>query len=183
MAGVSTITQTATAVTYRIDRGDTIVETGGAWDAFAAANGGVAPVLGRPLWQFVAGTDVRGIWELMLRRVRTTGEPLSFLYRCDAPGLVRVLRMELRPAPDDSVTFVSTVVGERVAAALSGNWSTGSARALVTVCGWCARVRVDGDWQPPEHAVGRLGLLDDRQPPLSHGVCGTCVRELRSGWA
>ena len=166
-----------TAVVYRIDSSDRIVETGGAWDAFAAANGGLGTVTGRPLWHFVAGEDVRAVWALLVRRARTKGEPVSFLYRCDAPGLARVLRMELRPHPDDSITFVSTPVREEPARTFAG--SRGAGRT-VSVCGWCARVRVGNVWVPPEQAAERLGLLDDEQPRLSHGVCDTCARELRS---
>jgi len=170
-----------TAVVYRIDRSDQIVETGGAWDAFAQANGGLGTVTGSPLWDFVDGDDVRAIWSLLLRRTRTKGEPITFLYRCDAPGLARVLQMELRPHRDDSVTFTSTIVREDAGRTFAGRWETATTSgATVTVCGWCARVAVGGAWAPPEQAAELLGLLEDEQPRLSHGVCDTCARDLRS---
>jgi hypothetical protein len=170
----------ATPVSYRIDRTDSILETGGAWDDFARANGGVPGVIGQPLWHFVAGADVRAVWSLLLSRVRTKGEPISFFYRCDAPGVARVLQMELVPSRDGSVTFRSTQLRTAEARTFSGRSDTGSNRGLVSVCGWCARVHVGDTWAPPEQAAQLLGLLDDEQPRLSHGVCDTCARELRA---
>ncbi len=170
-----------TAVTYRIDAHDVIVETGGAWHDFARVNGGLPPVLGRPLWHFVSGQDVRAVWALLLRRARTTGRPIDFLYRCDAPGLARVLRMELLPAPDDSLTFRSTQIRTAPATTLAGRRDTGSARAELVVCGWCARVRVDDGWLSADRAVELLGLVEERPRRLSHGICDACARELRSG--
>src|SRR6266852_7911105 len=77
----------ATAVLYRIDGADVLTDVSGAWDEFARGNGGIGQVVGRPLWHFVTGTEVRAVWSQMLRRVREVGGPLAFLYRCDAPGL------------------------------------------------------------------------------------------------
>lgn len=167
------------AVLYRIDRHDTIAETGGAWDAFARVNGGVPPAVGRPLWHFIAGKDVRATWALLLRRVREGRIPVVFLYRCDGPGVRRLMQMELLADRIGSVQFRSTTVSITETDTLSGRWETGSVRDTVLVCGWCGRVHA-GDWVQPGQAIGLLGLHESRQPRLSHGICESCAAELRS---
>lgn len=157
-------------VRYRIDEGDRIVATGGDWDAFAAENGGVPPVVGRPLWDFVAGEDVGAVWQLLLRRARTSGRPVIFTYRCDGPGQLRVLRMRLVADERGGVEFDSTLVEEMPASVLSGVWRTG-APATLTVCGWCGRARRDDRWVEPD-AV--LALESVAPPLLSHGICADC---------
>src|ERR1700704_5866909 len=79
-----------TAVLYRIDGADVLTEIGGAWDDFARVNGGIGQVVGRPLWHFVTGQEVRAVWSQLLHRVREQGGPLVFLYRCDGPGTRRL---------------------------------------------------------------------------------------------
>jgi hypothetical protein len=164
------------AVLYRIDGSDTIVEVGGDWDEFARANGGVGDVVGRPLWQFVSGDDVSAVWRLMLRRVRSATGPLAFLYRCDAPGVRRLLQMELLGEDDGFVAFRSTLVSTAVEPTYTGTWTKSS--GTVAVCGWCARVRLEDRWVQPEEVSYALGLTGDRDTQLSHGVCETCAREL-----
>jgi hypothetical protein len=165
-------------VLYRIDRHDTIVETGGAWDDFARANGGVPPAVGRPLWHFIAGRDVRATWALLLRRVREGRSPVAFVYRCDAPGLRRLMQMELLADRSGAVAFRSTAVNVTRTQTVTGRWETDSARETVLVCGWCARVHA-GEWVQPEQAIDLLEL-SERQPRLSHGICDSCAGELRS---
>lgn len=167
-------------VSYRVDQHDFIVEVGGAWDEFAAANRGMPPVVGRRLWHFVAGADVRAVWALLLRRVRTTGEPLAFLYRCDAPGLRRLMQMQLLPERDGSVRFHSTQVRALPGPTFNGRWEAGTTHPATTVCGWCARVEDEGVWVAPETALQRLGLGEGQAVRLTHGICVTCAAELRS---
>jgi hypothetical protein len=170
----------ATTVAYRIDEDDVIVETAGAWDDFADANGGVPAVVGRPLWQFVAGADVQAVWQLLLRRVRATEESLAFLYRCDAPGITRLLQMELLPEPGGAIEFRSSQVRVLPGTTFDGRWEPGTAHETTTVCGWCARVSVDEGWWSPDAAIERLGLAAGAYPRLSHGICTSCESELRS---
>jgi hypothetical protein len=169
----------ATAVLYRIDGADVLIEVGGSWDEFARANGGIGQVVGRPLWHFVTGTEVRAIWSQMLRRVREVGGPLAFLYRCDGPGMRRLTQMELLADSDGYVAFRSTQIKAARAATYLGRWEQGTCRDAVVVCGWCARVHLE-EWVPAEEAAAELGLEGGRAARLSHGVCDTCARELRA---
>lgn len=169
----------ATAILYRIDGADVLTDAGGGWDEFARANGGIGQVVGRPLWHFVTGTDVRAVWSLLLRRVREVGGPLAFLYRCDAPGVRRLMQMELLADSDGYVAFRSTQIKAASVDTYVGRWEQGTCRDAIVVCGWCARVQLDS-WVSPEQAAAELGLTGGRAARLSHGVCETCARELRA---
>ena len=46
---------------------------------------------------------------------------------------------------------------------------------LVTMCGWCRRVELDGEWVLAPHAA--LSAIDTRCT-LSHSICPRCVAEL-----
>ncbi|HEY6961692.1 MAG TPA: hypothetical protein VI408_07370 [Gaiellaceae bacterium] len=168
-----------TAVGYSIDADDVIVAVGGAWHTFAQANGGPVNVVGCSLWDFVSGRDVEAIWQLLLRHVRGTATPLTFLYRCDAPRVRRLMQMELSPEGRGGVAFCSRPVAVQKATTFSGDWSGGDLQTVV-VCGWCGRVHTD-DWVTPDHAVMQLGLTrpDSSWPALTHGICASCARQLR----
>jgi hypothetical protein len=168
----------ATAVLYRIDRADVLTDVGGAWDEFARANGGIGNVVGRPLWHFVTGTNVRAAWSQLLRRARGLEVPLAFLYRCDGPGVRRLMQMEIL-AEDGFVAFCSTQIKAARADTYVGRWEQGTYRDAVVVCGWCARVQLEA-WVAPEEAAAELGLTGGRPARLSHGLCETCARELRA---
>ena len=60
-------------VSYTIDSSDVIVEVHHAWFDFAHGNDAadlVAAAVGRPLWSFIAGATVRGVYKDLLQRVR-----------------------------------------------------------------------------------------------------------------
>lgn len=53
---------------------------------------------------------------------------------------------------------------------------------LITMCAWCRRVEIDGDWLPAPRAA--LTAIDALYT-LSHSICPTCTavstRQLRAG--
>jgi hypothetical protein len=46
---------------------------------------------------------------------------------------------------------------------------------LITMCGWCRRVQLDGEWVMAPHAA--LSAIDARCT-LSHSICPVCAAEL-----
>ena len=159
-------------VTYEIDAEDTIVAVGGAWE-------GPPDVVGDSLWEYVHGDDVRAIWELLLRRARGGEAPLLVPCRCDAPGVRRLMQMELAPLPGGGVAFRSRQVYAWRAPTLVGQWRPAEEDAALIVCGWCGRVHAD-EWISPDAALDRIGIdWDARAPQLSHGICPGCAGELR----
>ena len=49
------------------------------------------------------------------------------------------------------------------------------AEDTLTMCGWCDRFEVDGEWVEVEEAALRLELFNRSElPVLSHGICPDC---------
>jgi hypothetical protein len=47
--------------------------------------------------------------------------------------------------------------------------------STLTMCGWCDRFEVDGEWVEVEEAARRLELFNRPElPALSHGICPDC---------
>lgn len=171
-------------VCYAIDEDDRLIRFNAAWTAFAEANRGrglsPAELTGRPLWNSIADATTVHLYQTMVARVRGGGPPVHFHFRCDAPRLRRLLRMEI--ARDDSaVLFTVTPVSEqaRPVVAILDHDLPRSER-LLTMCGWCKQAQAaDDEWIEIEQAVDRLGLFQAPMPPrVTHGVCPSCYRTL-----
>ena len=173
----------ASTIVYRIDAADVLTEVGGAWDEFARANGDLGTVVGRPLWHFVSGEDVCAAWALLLRRARAAGRPITFTYRCDAPGLRRLMEMELESGDGGAVTFRSRQLRTTVAPTYNGRWEPPGSHDPVVVCGWCAHVLRGSRWRAAEEATDALGFAGGQPVQLTHGICDTCEQELRTACA
>ena len=175
-------------VSYEVDAADLIVAVGGDWDAFALAN--EAPelahgaVLGRSLWEFVAGIQPRHIFGHLLTAARGRPQPVVVTANCDSPALRRCLRLTLAGRPAGSVRVESVVVAEEPRAPLDLLARTAKRdRNLITMCSWCNSVRLpQGEWVTIERAVDELRLLrDPHYPALTHGICAACESRLAGG--
>ena len=168
------------AVSYEINAHDTITALGEEWIPFALAND--APelahgVVGRSLWDFIAGAATRHIYSELLTRVRE-GRHVAFPFRCDSPSLFRLMSMSMRSIGLGAVRFETElqVWGLRAVAPVV------SLPATIRVCSWCLRVQVDREWRQPEFALARLDAVMNAEPPLiSHGACPTCTEALLRG--
>lgn len=166
-------------VRYWIDRGDRIVAVNDAWDAFAEANR--TPhlvkdkIVGQSIWDSISDLTTRELYAALLTQVRA-GRRVEFGFRCDSPALRRDMRMALT-AEGDRVAFESRVVSVSPRAT-QPIWDAAQLRGsdLLTVCGWCKRVRVGPQWLEAEVAIPVLGLFQSRaMPQLTHGMCADCV--------
>jgi len=168
---------------YRVDAGDAITWVGPGWLEFARDNDAPelepSSLLGRPLRTWVAGSSVWQLYALLLQRVRLTGRPLTFAFRCDAPALRRFLTMTMTPLAEHGIEFdsVLTRAESRTPVPLLDRRLARSER-FVTLCSWCKRVKVaEGDWREIEAAVEPLRLFGTvARPMLTHGICPSCVR-------
>jgi hypothetical protein len=175
---------TGNTITYEIDGDGIVVECGGAWDAFARANGApgvtAAHVVGRPIWDFVAGSSTQQLWhELLAGARRRRGVVIPF--RCDAPDRRRYLVMTIEPRAGRTLLLASAVAREEARPAQP--WlDPGVARTEDTVvsCSWCRRFAVDDAWLEVEDAVARAALLEGVTPSISHGVCPRCAETIVS---
>ena len=172
-------------IAYRIDRLDRIVEVDDAWRAFAVAND--APelagdsIVGRPLWDFIAGSETRQLWHELLDRVRT-GVTADVSLRCDSPGRRRRLDLQLVPLQDGGVQFRATVAGAEDRAPVELLDSLYADGTPIRVCGWCRRVDVDG-YVEVEEAIARLGLLEQDMRPVTHTLCPDCAATIHAQMA
>ncbi|MDE3155351.1 MAG: hypothetical protein KGN76_09620 [Acidobacteriota bacterium] len=169
-------------IVYHVDAADRIVWLGDAWTPFARENDapGLTPdvLLHHPLQAWVSGLAIWNLYALLLQKVRRTGEPVSFPYRCDGPALRRFLTMTLSSLPGGGVAFTSQLirVEPRAPVALLDTRRARSPQ-FVTLCSWCKRAKLSGGrWGEVEEAVADLRLFADQPPPaLTHGICRPCA--------
>jgi hypothetical protein len=173
---------TEKTVTYRLDQSGVVIECGGAWDEFASTNGGAevtaAHIVGRPIWDFVAGSSTQQLWHELLEAARLRGG-LVIPFRCDAPDRRRYMVMTIEPQGDGTLLLASAVAREEARAPQP--WlepSVERTAEMVLACSWCRRFLVDDAWLEVEEAVGRSGLLEGATPLISHGICPTCAETL-----
>ena len=126
---------------YCLDERDRIVEIGGDWDHFARENGAedlVAPsVIGMPLRRFIAGDVTRMFVDAMLARVRLTGRPALIPYRCDSPGIKRMMEMSLTSIGKGLVSEHRILSEQRMFSALAFAAAEGRADGWVRRCSMC----------------------------------------------
>lgn len=175
---------TVEALSYAIDHEDRLIRLDPGYYRFAEENGwdGAGDSLGRSLWDFVAGQEMRKLQRMLLRRLRDEVRRVELPFRCDGPGVRR--EMDIRIAADGSgraVLFSARLRSEErrdPEQPLLDPRAPRGARTL-TMCGWCDRFEVDGEWVAVEEAAARLGLFDREElPAISHGVCPRCSATL-----
>jgi hypothetical protein len=172
------------ALVYRIDANDRLWHVGEGWDAFAAENG--APqltrerVLGRFIFDFIAGRETQHLYGILLGRARAGMAGLHFPFRCDSPDRRRFLTMQLRRFGDTGVEFECTLdrIEPRIPIMMLDPRIARSDE-LIRMCSWCKRVEVTQDrWQDLESAIAELDLFrSEPLPQITHGICRRC-REL-----
>lgn len=164
-----------------VDSQDIIIAVNDAWLTFAQEN--ETPqltrdaVIGRPLWNFIAGMETHQIYQLLMRQVRQSQERIVFTFRCDSPDMRRYLWMEIVPAPDRKIEFRNYLLREEPRRHVRLLDVTAQRNIeLLHMCSWCSRVWCDEGWQPVEDAVKILGLFGLTElPQITHGICPDCA--------
>jgi len=119
---------------------------------------------------------------MLLRRVRGELRSVDLPFRCDGPDVRR--EMDIHIAAQSSGRFV--LFSARLRAEdqreqfqpLLAAKTPRSGRKL-TMCGWCDRFLVGGEWVEVEEAAARLGLFQlAEMPAIGHGVCPDCTELL-----
>lgn len=174
-----------TALTYRIDSADRIIDVNDAWAVFAVANSGehlLPPgVLGSALFAAISDASTREVYRLLLQRVRKDRTPLRFRFRCDGPRQRRLLQMTVSGSTDNVVAFSTLLIAstKRPAVRLI-DAAQPRTDALLRVCGWCMRVAMPDDrWTEVGQAIAVMGLLEQPSlPQITHGMCPRCFETL-----
>jgi hypothetical protein len=172
---------TVEALSYAIDDQDRLIRLDEGYYRFAEENGwdGAGASLGRLLWDFVAGNDVRKLQRLLLRRVRDELRDVELPFRCDSPKLRR--EMDVQITADRSgrvVLFVARLRSEEPRPEPQPLFDPSVPRDdddFLPMCAWCDRFLVEGEWVEVEEAAKRLELFRRSElPTLDHSVCPQC---------
>jgi len=176
---------TVETLSYAIDDQDRLIKVDDGYYRFAAENGwnGADASLGRSLWDFVAGHDVKKLQRLLLRRVREGVRDVELPFRCDGPDVTR--EMDIRIAADSTgrvVLFSARLREEEEREEPQPLFDADAPRDegdFLQMCAWCDRFLVEGEWVEVEEAAKRLELFRRREMPvLDHGICPECSGQL-----
>lgn len=174
------------ALSYAIDDQDRLIRLDQGYYAFAEENGwhGAGASLGRSLWDFVAGDDVKRLQRLLLRRIRAGVRDVELPCRCDGPDVRREMNVRIAAGRSGRVVlFSARVRSEEERDEPQPLLDPGAPREVgsLTMCAWCDRFLVDGEWVEVEEAAKRLQLFRRSSlPTLDHGVCPRCSAILRA---
>jgi hypothetical protein len=173
------------ALSYAIDEQDRLIRVDDGYYRFAAENGwaDAGDSLGRSLWDFVAGHEVKKLQRLLLRRVREGVRGVELPFRCDGPEVTR--EMDIRIAADKSgrvVMFSAKLRAEEEREEPQPLFDPSVPRDngdFLPMCAWCDRFLVEGEWVEVEEAAKRLELFRRSElPELDHGICPQCSGQL-----
>ncbi len=168
------------ALSYAIDEQDHLVKVDEGYYSFAAENGWAeaGTSLGRSLWDYVAGEEMRKLQRMLVRRVRDEVGDVKLPFRCDGPGVRREMDIRIAARPGGrAVLFSARLRSEEEREIPQPLLDPGTPRGTDTLgmCGWCDRFEVDGEWVEVEEAARRLELFNRPElPALSHGICPQC---------
>lgn len=175
---------TATALSYAIDEHDHLVRVDEGYYRFAEENGWgeAGSSLGRSLWDYVAGSDLKKLQRLLVRRVRDEVGNVELPFRCDGPGVRREMSIRIVARPGGRVVLFSARLRSEQAREIPQllfDLTAPRGEEVVPMCGWCDRFEVDGEWVEVEEAARRLELFNRSElPALSHGICPDCSEML-----
>jgi len=168
------------SLSYAIDEHDHLVKVDEGYYRFAEENGwtDAGASLGRSLWDYVAGEDLKKVQRLLLRRIRDEVGEVELPFRCDGPNVRREMDVRIKAGRGGRAVLFSAKVRleearERPQPLLDPAASRGP--ETLAMCGWCDRFEVEGEWVEVEEAARRLELFDrPDMPVLSHGICPEC---------
>jgi len=168
------------ALSYAVDEHDHLIRLDEGYHRFAGENGWAeaGASLGRRLWDYVAGAEMRNLQRLLVRRIRDEVGDVELPCRCDGPGVRREMNIRIVARPGGRVVLFSARLRSEQARDLPQPLlDPGVPRGEDTLgmCGWCDRFEVDGEWVEVEEAAKRLELFNrPRLPAVSHGICPEC---------
>ena len=164
-----------------VDSSNAIVSVNDNWLSFAEENdphfADPLVVQGCPLNEFITDAETRHLYDCLMQRVRTDGKPVTVPYRCDSPDCRRFMEVDLSPAEDGGVRFLSRIVRlePRPTVALMTP-TVQHSNDLLSMCSWCKKVKLPANgYTEVEDAVDKLSLFaSEVLPHLTHGCCPQC---------
>lgn len=169
---------------YELDEGDRLIAVSPDWDTFAHENDApenvASAVLGRPLWEFIAGAETEDLLRRIINVVRTRSRAVDVPFRCDSPGILRHMRFHAAPAGNNGVRITTHLLRELAADGMHAELRRPRASWMVAMCSWCNAIRLDdGAWVEVDDGVARLRLFDTAHAPaVTHTICDTCLESI-----
>ncbi len=173
------------SIQYTIDSADQIRFINEAWLQFACQNDGAhlnrAFVIGKSLWDFIEGEDLKHLYTQIFRIVRTKHHTMVFRFRCDSPACRRYFLMTLSPLLESSLMISTHAIREELrepVALLDPEMEKGE--PFLRVCSWCVKACLPTDeWAELEEANEQMDLLGRKVVPrLTYGICPECQRTI-----
>ncbi len=171
---------TTEALSYAIDEHDRLVKVDQGYYRFAEENGWAeaGTSLGRSLWDYVAGEEMRKLQRMLVRRIRDEVGSVELPFRCDGPEVRREMDIRIVARPGGrAVLFSARLRSEEEREEPQPLLDPAAPRGeeVLAMCGWCDRFEVEGEWVEVEEAARRLELFARPElPALSHGICPNC---------
>ena len=165
-----------TPIEYVLDHRDRIISVGEAWDHFADENGGMnvssKDVIGRPLWDFVAGDTTRMWLETLFGSARLCGRTIERPYRCDSPNLKRFMQMRIGFEQGGILRIEHKILAtEKRSAPVHFQYRAKALRNTRQRCSICGRVK-NGNWHEPIEANAEVPAVI----LVVYTVCEDCRR-------
>lgn len=161
---------------YKLDKDDIIVSVGDAWNDFAAENNSPSAfssnVVGRNLWQFIAGVQTRSYLNAIFFACRMDTQPFSISYRCDAPDEKRLFRLSISPGEKGSLILNHSLVHTKLSLA-DQNVPVFAEHYDNTRCSICCSFLIGENW------IDTFAYPDARFFAKSYGICPNCRAEVR----
>lgn len=171
------------ALFYRLDKSDTIIEAGGTWNDMASQNGATeltaGNVLGTRLYDHVSGEATRMFVWTLFDAVRILRRPATRDYRCDSPDCRRYMKMVIKPQDGGQLQLDHTVVRVEPFAkpllftAAERGEIPSQARVLIR-CSSCNNLRTGGYWHEPDTIDTAPFQNGDGSISVVYGVCDRC---------
>ncbi len=182
-------------IQYIIDAANRITYVSDEWWLFAEENGAgrecyPPQLLGRSLWDFIAGEETRHLYGILIDKTRAEKKAIQVPIRCDSPERRRQIMIALKSIGDGHIEFLCRTVRvvSRAPVELLRQGVERSDR-IIRICSFCKKIAAAADeWIDTERAIERMALFSDNAlPRLSHGVCPAChaaaLAEVKSGAA
>jgi hypothetical protein len=165
---------------YVLDALDRITFVSPEWLRFAQANEAPelteARVVGKPIWDFIAGTDSCNFYAAIYHNLRYRGFAITIPFRCDSPTVVRQMSLTLRPLPAGAIECEGILLQAKTREPITilFRWVARSDESI-PICSLCRRLSVLGEWMELREAVIRKRLVNIAPVPrLEETVCPTC---------
>ncbi|MGV7229329.1 MAG: hypothetical protein ACQ9IQ_11775 [Nitrospirales bacterium] len=170
---------------YRVNADNIIESVDSGWLSFALANDAshlsAEAVIGQPLFRFITGKETQYLYQVMIERVRSNQRKVVIPFRCDGPSHRRFMVLEISPGTNRQVQFTvcTTREDERKRISLLDPLVNRTGEYL-SMCSWCKRIDVAGNWLDVEVAVKQLELFNETSlPQITHSICNDCYDWMR----